>query len=331
PIATLFEKVPRLVRDIARETGKEVQLEIEGQGTELDRSVIESIGDPLRHLLRNAVDHGLEQPEERLAAGKPARGQIWLRAASVNGQIVVTVADDGRGIDLGRIRQQAVRQGLLSEERAAQQDEGELLPLLFLPGFSTREAVTTLSGRGVGLDVVRTSIERLSGSVVVESVPGAGTTFRLTLPLTLAIVQTMLIEVAEGMYALPLASVQQSMALGQAEQETVHGKAVLHWRESVMPLVDLRRFFGGPASGRGAVVVVRWGTLEVGLVVDRIVGQQETVVKPLSPLLGRVAGLSGSAILGDGRIALIVDIPTLLDRVLAQGPISKEQRAWTDK
>ncbi len=323
PIATLFNKFPRLVRDTARSAAKQVNLIIEGEATELDRAVIEAIGDPLIHLLRNAVDHGIESPQARQAAGKPAAGLVRLTAAPVEGQIVITVSDDGRGIDPRQIRQKALERGLLSEEEAGQFSNDEIIDLIFQPNLSTAAAVTEMSGRGVGLDVVRTNVERLSGSVVVTSEIGGGTTFQLTLPLTLALVQTMLVTVRNILYALPVTSINGAMYVAEAKISTVKGKAALNWQGAVLPVLDLRETFSHPHlahvpanESKPSIVLVNWGKYRLGLVVDRIIGQQEIVVKTLSPLIGPVAGLSGATILGDGHIALIVDIPGLINAAL---------------
>jgi two-component system, chemotaxis family, sensor kinase CheA len=323
PIEHLFEKFPRLVRDLARAADKKVNLVIEGAATELDRSVIEIIGDPLIHLLRNAVDHGIEPPEERVAAGKPETGSIWLEAGHEDGQIVITVKGDGRGIEPARIRAAAVERGLLSEEEAARLDDDAAISLIFEPNLSTAAEVTDVSGRGVGLDVVRTNVKRLSGTVVVESEVGAGTTFRLTLPLTLAIVQAMLVALGEDVYAIPLTGIVETLYLSDVTVSSVKGVPVIHWRDSVLPLVYLRRFFSCPGEETGfletsqqAVVTVAWGKQQIGLVVDGLIGKREIVIKSLSPILGNVPGLSGCTILGDGRIALIIDVPGLVGACL---------------
>lgn len=320
PIARLFTKFPRLVRDVSRAAGKQVNLIIEGEATELDRSVIEAIGDPLIHLLRNAVDHGIERPEEREAAGKPATGTVWLTAGHEEGHIVVTVRDDGRGIDPAKIRKAAVSRGLMSKDEVAQLDDDSAISLIFQPNLSTTEQVTDVSGRGVGLDVVRANIKRLSGSVVVESELGVGTTFRLTLPLTLAILQTMLVSLGDDVYAIPLTGIVETLYLSDVKVSGVRGKPVIRWRDSVLPLMHLRRFFARPGrevapSGKDgdAVVTVAWGKQQVGLIVDKLIGKREIVIKSLSPIFGNVPGLSGCAILGDGRVGLIVDIPGLIN------------------
>ncbi len=319
PIEHLFEKFPRLVRDLARAADKKVTLIIEGEATEFDRSVIEIIGDPLMHLLRNAVDHGIESPEERVAAGKPETGTVWLAAGHEEGHVVITVRDDGRGIDSTRIRMAAVEHDLLSEEEATQLDDDAAISLIFQPNLSTAEKVTDVSGRGVGLDVVRTNVKRLSGSVVVESEVGMGTSFRLTLPLTLAIVQAMLVTLGEDVYAIPLTSIVETLYLSDVTVSGVKGRPVIHWRDSVLPLVYLRQIFDLGEAGflsKQAVVTVAWGKQQVGLVVDELIGKREIVIKSLNAFLGNVPGLSGCTILGDGRIALIIDIPSLVSACL---------------
>jgi len=309
-----------LVRDAARAAGKQVDLVIEGQSTELDRSIIEAIGDPLIHLLRNAVDHGIESPQARSVASKPPTGTVRLAAAHVEGQIVITVQDDGQGIDPHRTRQAAVRHGLISEDEAAHLSDDEAITLIFRPGLSTAERVTGVSGRGVGLDVVRTNINRIGGSVVVENELGRGATFRLTLPLTLAILPTMLVALSDDVYAIPLTSIVESLYLSDVTVSSIKGHPAIHWRNQVLPLLNLRQFFGraprATGDARPAVVAVTWGKLQVGLVVDKIIGKQEIVVKPLGSLIGNVAGLSGCTILGNGRIALIVDVSGLINAAM---------------
>ncbi|HDQ72105.1 MAG TPA: chemotaxis protein CheA [Chloroflexi bacterium] len=332
PISHLFRRFPRLVRDVARAGEKHVNLVIEGEATELDRSVIEVINDPLIHLLRNAVDHGIEAPQARIAAGKPPAGTIWLTAAHEEGHIVVTVKDNGRGIDPDVIRRTAVQRGLLTEEEAAQLDDEAAINLIFQPNLSTAEQVTDVSGRGVGLDVVRTNIKRLSGSVVVESEIGEGATFRVTLPLTLAIVQAMLVVLGGDVYAIPLSGIVESLYLAGSRIDHVRGKAVIQWRGQILPLVRLRQVFTHRGlvepvpTGQEAVVVISWGRLQVGLVVDELIGKQEIVIKSLGPFIGSVTGISGCTIMGDGRIALIVDVPGLIGATMKikSGGISGE-------
>lgn len=323
PIASTFNKMPRLVRDVSRTAGKQINLVIEGQETELDRSLIEYIGDPIIHLLRNAVDHGIESPQERLSIGKNPTGTVKLSAAHAEGHIVLMVQDDGGGINPEKVKRAAVKRNLITEEEAAQLSADEAIDLIFRPNLSTAEKVTGVSGRGVGMDVVRSNIERLSGSVVVESKLGVGTTFRITLPLTLAIVQTMLVSLKETTYAIPLSSIIESLYLSDVTVKTVKNNKVIHWRDSVLPLLDLREYFAHPrlkdkngANTKAAIVTVNWGKQRVGLVVDRIIGKQDIVVKSLNPIMGELPGLSGGTILGDGNIALIIDIPGLVTAAL---------------
>ncbi|RMF02185.1 MAG: chemotaxis protein CheA [Chloroflexi bacterium] len=323
PISNQFDKFPRIVRDVARNAGKQVELIIEGGATELDRSLIEAIGDPLIHLLRNAVDHGIEPPEERVAAGKPPTGTVHLTAAHVEGQIVISITDDGRGINPDKVRKAAVSRGLMTEEQAAQLSDSEAIDIIFEPNLSTAEKLTNVSGRGVGMDVVRTNVERLSGAVLVESELGKGTTFKVTLPLTLAIVDTMLVQLWNAVYAIPLTSINDVLYLSEVETSTITGQPAIRWRGTVLPLIGLREFFTDarlpevPLNGsRQAIVSVTWGKQKSGLVVDKIIGKQGIVVKSLSPIMGEIAGVSGGTILGDGRIALILDIPGLMNAAL---------------
>jgi two-component system chemotaxis sensor kinase CheA len=336
PIAQLFDRFPRLVRDVARTAGKQVDLVIEGEATELDRSIIEAIGDPLVHLLRNAVDHGVESPSERVAVGKSLTGVVKLTAEHAEGHIVITVQDDGRGVDPARVRQAAVRRGLISEEDAAQLDKEKAISLIFLPNMSTVEHVTDVSGRGVGMDVVQTNIKHLGGSVAVESDVGQGTTFRITLPLTLAILQTMLVSLGHDIYAIPLTNIVESLYLADVRVSHVKGNPATQWRGQALPLIGLSEFFAHPRradiaaeEAKPAIVVVAWGKLHAGLVVDKLIGKQEIVVKSLSPIIGNVPGLSGCTILGDGRVALIVDIPGLIGTLSLGHGISAGPQALT--
>jgi two-component system chemotaxis sensor kinase CheA len=319
PVSRLFNKFPRLVRDVARAAGKDVNLLVEGETTELDRSVIEAIGDPLMHLLRNAVDHGIEPPSVRAALGKPRQGTVRLAAAQEEGHIVITVEDDGRGIDPAAVRAVAVRQGMLSEAEAGQLAQDEAVALIFRPRFTTAEEVTRVSGRGVGLDVVQTNVQRIGGAVMVESAVGRGTTFRLTLPLTLAITSAMLVHRGSDVYAIPLAGILESLYQEDWPVSHVQGRPIIQWRDQALPLLPLREFFaddrrvGAPPDGvKPAIVVVAWGQQRVGLGVDGLIGKQEIVVKPLGGIVGSVPGLSGCTVLGDGRVALIVDVPGLM-------------------
>jgi two-component system chemotaxis sensor kinase CheA len=331
PVANVFHKFPRLVRDLARQTGKEVELVIRGEDTELDRSVIETIGDPLIHMLRNAVDHGLETPAERREAGKPERGTATLTARHEEGRILLTVEDDGRGIDAERVKASAVRKGLIGQAEAAALTPAQVVDLIFTPGLSTAKTVSGLSGRGVGMDIVRANVERLNGSVSVETWPGRGTRFQVSLPLTLAIVPALLVQAggfrggAAPVFALPLSNVMEALQLEPHNLHTVNGQPMTMLRGRVLPLLKLDEALGfvrgredGPES-REYVVAVRWAQSTLGLRVDRLVGEQEVVIKSLGPLFGESAGLAGAAILGDGQIALIVDIPGLFKLSVARG------------
>jgi len=324
PIERLFGTLPRLVRDVARAAGRQVNLVIEGEDTELDRSVIEAIGDPLVHLIRNAVDHGIEPAHDRVAAGKSPTGTVRLTAAHKEGHILVTVQDDGRGIDPNLVRQAAVRRGLISDEEATQLDDEETISLIFAPSFTTADKVTGVSGRGVGMDVVQTNIKRIGGSIAVESQVGTGSVFRITLPLTLAIVQAMLVTLGDDTYAVPLSGVIESLYLEDVIVSKVRGHPTIRWREQALPLVHLRQFMNDarlaepPPGSRPAVVVVSWGKLQAGLVVDRLVGKQDIVAKALDPIVGTVPGISGCTIMGDGRIALIIDTPGLIGAAVSR-------------
>jgi two-component system chemotaxis sensor kinase CheA len=332
PVEHVFSRFPRMVRDLARRFGKEVELVVEGAATELDRSVIEEVSEPLIHLLRNAVDHGIETPDERVALGKPRLGTIRLSARHEAGQIVVVVADDGRGIDGKRIRRAAVEAGLLAEDHPARQDEDEAVNLIFAPGLSTAREVSDVSGRGVGMDVVRTSLERLGGSISIETRLGEGTAFAIRLPLTLAIVHALLIQAESAVYALPLSSVREIVRLEPENLKRNNRRLVVNLRGAVLPLLPLGELLSGcgqaPSGCRSGpelsgdrvlAVVVQHGTRQVGLVIDRLVGEQEIVIKPLSLPTGDVEGVAGAAILADGRIAPILYVPGLIQELSLPG------------
>ena len=331
PLEHVFNKFPRMVRDLAREMGKTVTFEIQGQDTELDRSVIEEISDPLMHLLRNAVDHGIEGAADRRAAGKPETGTIRLAGRSEGNHIVITVSDDGNGIAVERVRQSAVSKGLITAEAAERLSESEALDLIFLPGLSTAKRLTDVSGRGVGMDVVRTNIERLHGTVQVETKAGQGTIFELRLPLTLAIMPVLLVALCKDTYCIPLSSVTEVLLIDPATAHRVGRGELVMWRAKTLPLLHLDQLFGlryavgsvGTAAARAAtesfaVVAARWGDEHVGLVVDGFLGQQEIVIKNLGYMIGQTAGISGATILGDGTVALILDVPGLVKQVSRQ-------------
>ncbi|WP_245574443.1 chemotaxis protein CheA [Desulfovirgula thermocuniculi] len=315
PVAHIFNRLPRMVRDLAHKMGKEVEFIIEGKETELDRNVIEVIGDPLIHLLRNAIDHGIEPPEERVRLGKPRAGRIVLKAAYVEGQIVITLSDDGRGMDAEKIRQRAVARGMMTPEQAARATEREILELIFTPGFSTAEVVSDVSGRGVGMDIVRNQIEQINGSVEFTTVPGKGTTFTIKLPLTLAIIRALMVTLGDQVYAFPLINVVETLAVRPEEIRRVRHVEVIVLRGQVLPLLRLANLFNEKSKAEGgklSVVVLGVGEKKVGVVVDQLLGEQEVVIKSLGSYLGQVPGLSGATILGDGSVALIVDARSLV-------------------
>ena len=316
PVKQVFDRFPRMVRDLAKTAKKEVHLQVVGEETELDRSLINQIGDPLVHLIRNAVDHGLETEAERLQAGKAAIGQIRLEARHEGSHVVIEVADDGRGIDAEAVKAKAVQVGLITREQATKMTPQEAQGLIFEPGFTTNEEVTDVSGRGVGMDAVKAALEGMNGSVDVRSEMGRGTTVTLRLPLTLAIVQALLVKVGSEMCAIPIQSVRENLRVAPKAIKTIHGEQVITLRNEVLPLLDLAMLLGfGPVNEKGVLptIVVEAGTMKAGLVVDQLLGQQEVVIKSLSPILGDVRGVGGAAVLGDGTVALILDISAVLN------------------
>jgi two-component system chemotaxis sensor kinase CheA len=326
PIETVFNRFPRVVRDIAAKEGKEVALIIEGKETELDRSVLEVIGDPLGHLIRNSLTHGIETPEERIAAGKSSEGQLRLNARHADGMIVITVEDDGHGMDADVLRQKAVEKGLLSAEEVAQMSDQEALAIIFLPGFSTAPKITDLAGRGVGMDVVRTSIEGIGGRVEIKSTLGKGTRILLSLPLTLAIIGAMLVRSGQRVCCLPLTGVVETLRVEAGAISTIRGLPVINLRDRVVPIAQLDGALGDVArpiepNDRGFVnmVVVRSRESELALAVDEFVGQQEIVLKSMSAFTGRLVGISGGTIMADGTVGLVVDIGAVLDRTTRTG------------
>ena len=317
PVAQVFNRFPRMVRDLAHRLGKEIDFIVQGKETELDRNVIEVIADPLMHLIRNAVDHGIEPPEERVRLGKPRAGRLLLKASYQESFIVITVEDDGRGMDPARIRERAVEMGLLDREAAARLPEREVLDLVFLPGFSTAGAVSELSGRGVGLDVVRNQIEQVNGTVEMFTAVGAGTRFTIKLPLTLAIIRALMVTLGDQVYAFPLTNVVETMHVRPSEIRRIKNNEVVVVRGQVLPLVRLAHLFQVPDAGGEHLfaVVVGSGERRVGIIVDRLLGEQEIVIKSLGEYLGRIPGLAGATILGDGRVALIVDVRGLVKEI----------------
>ena len=304
PVEAVFLRFPRLVRDLQAKLGKDVELRLVGKETELDRTVVDALGDPLVHLVRNALDHGLETPEERVAAGKPATGVLEISARHAGGNVVITVADDGRGIDPEKVARKAFERGLIAEDATV--DGARAAELLFHPGFSTADVTSDISGRGVGMDAVRTSIRELGGEVLLSSEPGAGTTAQIRLPLTLAIMAALLVDVQGRPFAIPLDRIERTLRLADHAVRSVAGDKMLVMRDGVLPMVDAAlRLAHTPTADATHAVIVR-GASRYALTVDRLVGQRELVTRPLPPEVGG-QGLTGAAVLSDGQIALIVD------------------------
>jgi two-component system chemotaxis sensor kinase CheA len=312
PIAQLFGRFRRLIHDLARDTGKTIELSTEGETTELDKTVIERLADPLIHLIRNAADHGLETPEQRLAAGKSGTGQIVLAARQSGAEVVITITDDGRGVDRARVRAKAEENGLIQPGQVL--SDSDLLQLIFAPGFSTAAAITNLSGRGVGMDVVKRTIEGLRGSIELTSTPGEGSVVSLRIPLTLAIIDGLLVRVGTGRYVIPLAAVEECVELSVEQDRRSTGRSLITLRDQLVPFIRLRSLFatGLAPDPHQKVVVVAVGQERVGLVVDQILGDHQTVIKPLSSFHADVGTFSGATILGDGGVALILDINHLV-------------------
>ncbi|MCI9867207.1 chemotaxis protein CheA [Rhizobium skierniewicense] len=312
PIAQLFSRFRRLTHDLARETGKQIELVTEGETTEVDKVVIERLADPLVHLVRNSCDHGLETPEERVAAGKNPAGQVTLVARQTGGDVTITIRDDGRGIDRQRVRAKAESSGLIAP--GATLTDQELLQLIFEPGFSTAAQVTNLSGRGVGMDVVKKTIEALRGTINVTSNPSMGSEITLAIPLTLAIIDGLLVRVGTGCYVIPLSAVEECLELSQEHDVQSRGRSFISLRESLVPFIRLRELFqtGTKPDQFQKVVVISTGSERVGLVVDQIIGDHQTVIKAMSRLHHDVATFSGATILGDGSVALILDVSHLV-------------------
>jgi two-component system chemotaxis sensor kinase CheA len=315
PVDNVFNRFPRMVRDLAQNLGKQVEFTMSGRETELDRSVIEVIADPLIHILRNSVDHGLELPEERVAAGKPEKGNVWLRARHEENHIVIEIEDDGKGIDHNRLRAAAVKKGVLTEDAASRLTEKEAIHLIFASGFSTAKQVSDVSGRGVGMDIVRSNLMKVGAAIEVDTTVGKGSRFTIKLPLTLAIIRGLLVRVADCVYVVPLASVQETFRAEASRVHIVNHREVIVQRGETLPLVRLQNIFyrkNDHTTDDDYVVVAGSGDRRFGLVVDSLLGEQETVIKSMGKFIGDVQGISGATILGDGRIALIADMNGLL-------------------
>ena len=317
PVGKVFNKFPRMIRDLSRELNKKIELVIEGEDTELDKSIVEEIGDPLVHIIRNSCDHGIEPPEERIAAGKPETGIVELKAYNEGNHIVIQISDDGRGLDPEKLKQKALEKGLITEKEAENMSDKEAYALIFKPGFSTAAQVTNVSGRGVGMDVVKTNIEKLNGIIEIDSELGKGTTIKLKIPLTLAIIQALLVGVQEESYAIPLASVLETVRISTEEIYTVENKSVMRLRDEVLSLVHIGDIFEVERimdnSEHAYVVVLGLGASKLGLIVDTLIGQEEIVIKSLGEYLKGIQGIAGATIRGDGGVTLIVDVVALMD------------------
>jgi two-component system chemotaxis sensor kinase CheA len=319
PLGQIFDKLSRMVRKLTREIGKPVEFEVKGSEVELDKLIVEDLSDPLMHLIRNALDHAIEPPESRERAGKPAAGRVTLSAVQKGNHVRITVEDDGAGIDEARVREAAVARGLVTAEVAAQLSRREVLSLVFLPGFSTAKEVTALSGRGVGLDVVKSNVAAMSGIIDLHTEDGRGTRFEITLPVTLAIIRALVVSASERTYAVPLNSVLEIVTADARDLRTVETREVLSLRGATLPLVRLGPFFGSaapPPQGPVFVVVVGLAQERLGIAVDALVGQQDIVVKPLGRALAGVRGIGGATDLGNRRTVLVLDVGAIIEEVV---------------
>ena len=323
PIKKVFGRFPRVVRDLARQLKKEINLELKGEETDLDKNLVEALADPLVHLVRNSVDHGVEMPEDREKKGKPRVGTVVLSAEQEGDHILLIIQDDGNGMDPDVLRRKAVEKGLMDQDAADRLTDSECFSLIFAPGFSTKEQISDVSGRGVGMDVVKTKIAQLNGTINIESKMGVGTSIRIKVPLTLAIMPTLMVMLKDQAFAFPLVSVNEIFHLDLTKTNIVDGQEVVVVREKPIPLFHLKRWLVkgeeyAKADETAHVVVVSVGTKRVGFVVDQLIGQEEVVIKPLGKMLHGTAGMAGATITGDGRIALILDVPSMLGRYAAK-------------
>ncbi len=323
-IAKIFNRYPRLVRDLTRDLSKDVELVIKGEETEVDKNLIEEINDPLVHLIRNSVDHGVEKPEVRIAAGKNPKGTVILAAEQLGNNIVITIEDDGKGLDIEALKEKAVNKGLITKEKAKELTRQEAINLIFLPGFSTAEKVSNVSGRGVGMDVVKTNVSKLRGIINIESELGKGTKIIIKLPLTLAIISGMIVKAYNETIVIPLGSVIEVIRVNAEQIYSIKGKEVIQVRDSILPLVSLKELLKGKLNGQKAernnwqyVVEVGIAEKRYGIKVDDLVGQQEVVIKSLGSYLGKIDGIAGSTIMGDGTVVMILDIHELFNKLEA--------------
>ena len=311
PVGRLFQRFPRIVRDLARQLGKEVELVLEGEGTDLDRSLVEALADPLIHLLRNALDHGVEMPGERELAGKPRKGRVCLSASQRGERIVIAVHDDGRGMDPDILRRKAVEKGVIDAVQASRLSEGECYELIFRPGFSTAATVSDISGRGVGMDVVKTRVAELGGTLQVHSTLGHGSELELTVPLTLAVLRVLMVRVDTRLLALPMCNVEEVFELDDGQDSLLDGRLVARHRGRALPLVNLVGWAGAVAAAGRHVAVLHIGHQRLGCLVHEVLGREDVIVKPLGPLFDGVPGIAGATVTGDGRLALVMDLAGL--------------------
>ena len=317
PVSKVFSKFPRIVRDLSRELGKQIELEISGEETELDKSIIEEIGDPIMHMIRNSCDHGVEDPAARVAAGKSEKGVVQLKAYNEGNHIIIEIADDGKGMDPDMLKVKCIEKNLITEKEADQMSDKEAFALIFKPGFSTAQKVTSVSGRGVGMDVVKTNIEKLNGIIEIDSEPGKGSVFKLKIPLTLAIMQSLLVGAQEEYYAIPLASVMETIRVPIESIYTIEGKNVLRLRDEVISLVRLADVFNVKqvfeSDSQAYVVIIGVAEAKLGVIIDTLVGQEEIVIKSMGDYLQNIPGIAGATIRGDGRVTLIVDVSSMMN------------------
>ncbi|TQR53696.1 hybrid sensor histidine kinase/response regulator [Campylobacter troglodytis] len=317
PVSKVFSKFPRVVRDLSRELGKQIELEITGEETELDKSIIEEIGDPIMHMIRNSCDHGVEDPATRAAAGKPEKGVVQLKAYNEGNHIIIEITDDGKGLNADMLKVKCIEKNLITEKEADQMSDKEAFALIFKPGFSTAQKVTSVSGRGVGMDVVKTNIEKLNGIIEIDSEVGKGSVFKLKIPLTLAIMQSLLVGAQEEVYAIPLASVIETVRVPLDSIYTIEGKNVLRLRDEVISLVRLADVFGVKqvfeSDTQAYVIIVGVAESKLGVIIDQLVGQEEIVIKSLGDYLQNIPGIAGATIRGDGGITLIVDVGAMMN------------------
>jgi two-component system chemotaxis sensor kinase CheA len=327
PINQIFSRFPRVVRDLCKDLNKKVNLVIEGEDTELDKSVVEDLLDPIMHCVRNSLDHGIENPSERLKNGKNDEGTLLLKASNEGNMIVIDIVDDGHGIDVNKVKNKAIERGIIHPNKVI--SDQEAYQLIFEPGFSTADKISSVSGRGVGLDVVRTQIEKLKGSVVVTSEPNKGTKFSIRLPLTLAIIQGLLVRVGKEIYSIPIASVIESHRVKHDEIRTIDNYEVLNVRDEVISILRLNRLFGIKTESSddvSFVVIVGSADKKIGVMVDALIGEEDVVIKPLHDQYTITPGIAGASILGDGSVSLIIDVSQLLDLGVKQELNAREER-----